>query len=291
MRHCLIMTAYKDVDNINQFISVIPESWGVYIHLDKKSNISITDIKSKRVNVIKEKKIYWGGHNHLAVIVEMLSRAIKDSHGYDYFHICTGQDFLASKPKDFDSLIGWERNIFMEIFPLPKKNWWGNGCEIYQLRTISDWGDIRFGIWHYIHNLCRKIFSVQKYLHLERKLPEFPLYGGSVYCSLTREFVEWMFMSKKAMDYLYNLRYTWVSEEIFFQTVVMFSPFRDKVKNNNLRYISWGKYSPRYLDVPDIDEVTSGKYILCRKVNSHNTVFLNNLLHNVRKQPNLTCCP
>lgn len=36
MRHCIIMTAYKDIDMINEIISYLPDDWGCYVHLDKK---------------------------------------------------------------------------------------------------------------------------------------------------------------------------------------------------------------------------------------------------------------
>lgn len=39
MRHCLIMTAYKDAEMINSIIDETPVSWGVYIHIDAKSSL------------------------------------------------------------------------------------------------------------------------------------------------------------------------------------------------------------------------------------------------------------
>lgn len=52
MRHCIIMTAYKNVNQINHLISLIPEEWGLFIHIDKKSDINVNDIDN-RAYVIK----------------------------------------------------------------------------------------------------------------------------------------------------------------------------------------------------------------------------------------------
>lgn len=36
MKHCIIMTAYKDVGLINKIIESAPDNFDFYIHLDKK---------------------------------------------------------------------------------------------------------------------------------------------------------------------------------------------------------------------------------------------------------------
>lgn len=53
------MTAYKDPSMINRFIKHIPDDWGIYIHIDRKSDIDISDIIKGRI--YKQKRIYWGG--------------------------------------------------------------------------------------------------------------------------------------------------------------------------------------------------------------------------------------
>ena len=47
MKHCVLITAYKDAPQINRLISRIPEDWGIFIHLDKKSEIKDGDIDSR----------------------------------------------------------------------------------------------------------------------------------------------------------------------------------------------------------------------------------------------------
>ena len=47
MRHCLIMTAYKDAEMINSIIDETPVSWGVYIHIDAKSSLLSSMINNR----------------------------------------------------------------------------------------------------------------------------------------------------------------------------------------------------------------------------------------------------
>ena len=53
MKHCIIMTAYKDVAMINRIIARCPDNWGIYIHLDRKSDIDESEIDS-RAKVFKK---------------------------------------------------------------------------------------------------------------------------------------------------------------------------------------------------------------------------------------------
>jgi len=54
MKHAILMTVYKDIDLINKLISLYPKCFLIFIHIDKKSNISINDIvKMKMYMYIK----------------------------------------------------------------------------------------------------------------------------------------------------------------------------------------------------------------------------------------------
>lgn len=56
MKHCILMTVYKDVEQINRIIEFAPENFDFYVHIDKKSKLTRSDI-SKRANVFSEYRI------------------------------------------------------------------------------------------------------------------------------------------------------------------------------------------------------------------------------------------
>ena len=61
------------------------------------------------------------------------------------------------------------------------------------------------------------------------------------------------------------------SDEAFFQTIVLNSPMKDKVVQNNHRYIIWkAKHNsrPAILDSQDIEPVQKGDYHYARKIDS-----------------------
>ena len=62
MKHAILMTVYKDVELINRLIDSYPDEFGVFIHIDKKAGIAVSDIISKpNVHTVKKYKVNWRG--------------------------------------------------------------------------------------------------------------------------------------------------------------------------------------------------------------------------------------
>jgi hypothetical protein len=60
-------------------------------------------------------------------------------------------------------------------------------------------------------------------------------------------------------------------DEMFFQTLVMNSPFRDRVLGSNFRYVQWpenGARNPKVLDEGDFDRIAASRAHFCRKLDS-----------------------
>lgn len=77
-------------------------------------------------------------------------------------------------------------------------------------------------------------------------------------------------MDNKHADNLYaSMQDTWVPDEIFIQTLLLNSPMRTELVNDNLRFIMWKQKNgncPANLDVDDFEEIMSGGFLFMRKV-------------------------
>lgn len=263
MKHCLIMTVYKNVSLINYFISTMPDNFDLYIHVDAKSDIDITEI-NPRAKIIKKYNIYWGSSKHLLAVLDLLQMAF-ESNKYDYYHIITGQDFWASNPSQFDKILS-HRNIYMDVFELSRENWWHGGLDILRYKTLSNICDVR----HVFPKVINKLYMYVQYIFkLGKSLPSYALYGGSLYCSLPDYAVKEVLTSNISKDLIKRLCNTTCGEEIFFQTVLMNSPVYKKVMNNQLRYIDWKvQNGPKVLDESDFLKWKGKGYLFCRKINN-----------------------
>ena len=270
------MTAYKDVEAINRFISSTPWDWGIYIHLDKKSTIRREEI-DKRAFVFSINKVYWGAWEHLYVILWLLNKA-EDEGNFDYYHIVSGQDFYAMSPdKINETLVSLEGNNLIDYFPIPHPTWncWDFGYGIFQNTTLASYCDIRNGWAWRFNNILLKIQQLCPYL--KRKLPDMELFGAGVYCSLHNDFVSWLLKSDKAIRFLNSLKNTTCSEEVFFATLIINSPYKNKCIQNSYRYVDWGK-SGLVLDESDFAKIVESNSFFCRKVDSRRSGNLSKLL-------------
>jgi len=77
------------------------------------------------------------------------------------------------------------------------------------------------------------------------------------------------------------MRYSFCSEEIYFQSVLINSDLKQTIQNNNLRYIDWQSNrggTPSYLDSTDVDKIISRDYLFARKFDDKSSEQLKDLL-------------
>lgn len=262
MRHCLLISVYKDVELINRFISKVPVDWGIYVHIDLKSKIEIQEIDS-RAFIYKKYKIYWGSIEHVKAFLFLMEVAVKNK--YDYYHLITGQDYFASNPNDFDDILGNNAMNYLDIFSLPRNGWRGGDFSVAKIKTLASFGDIRYGMIHKIDRLLKLI--QERLMNVNIPPAKWNLFGGSVYCSIHHSFVNWLLQSEKTKLLLRFLNNTTCGEEIFFQTLIMESPYKNKVSNTHFRYIDWKSWCPpKVLKQEDFNTIISNKYLFCRKI-------------------------
>ena len=265
MKHCLIMTAYKDAAQINRIIGITPPEWGIYIHIDRKSALKAEDIDS-RARVMKRYTIHWGAYAHLQAFLTLMEEARQSGAGYDYYHLVTGQDYYASRPDRFDELIEPGNYIYMETYPYPRPNWWGDHYELVRIRSLAEYTDIRrpFG------KMMELAYEwIQRITRTMQPVPPYPMYCGSVYLSLPADVVDWCLHSDIARDMQQRLKHCKIGEELYFQTVIMNSPFKERVVDSNLRFIIWNvARPPKFLVESDASAIASSATLFCRKVDT-----------------------
>lgn len=272
MKHAILITAYKNPKQLCELIDFFDEDYSFYIHIDKKSKIASSDImqlesKSSVKLVSREYNVNWGSVDHLKAIL-LLSKECAKNKNVDYVHLITGQDFPVKSPKQISKFLQENYGAeFLSARPLPLKTWIDGGLSRviyynpYEIFNAKSWQRI----------FIKALVQIQKVAGLKRKLPSEleALYGGSTYWTLTLSAVEYFldFLDKHP-NVLAAYKYSFCAEEILLHSILMNSPFKEKVEKRNLRYMLWenrdGAYPPN-LDERDFENIISSDAFFARK--------------------------
>lgn len=218
-----------------------------------------------------------GGEEHLRAFLLLLTKAFNNGKKYDFYHLVTGQDFWCCPFSTFDSLLQKD-HVYMELKLLPRIGWHNGGYDILKLRTLSSHCDIRKPL----NRLFNKLFILlQQMTGALRPLPTYDLACGSVYMSLPYGAIDTILHGAIASDLLNRCQNTFCCEEIYFQTILLNSEYKNKIINNHLRYIDWNvKNGPKVLELNDWDKISEKDFLFCRKVDSSKSQILIEKLKN-----------
>lgn len=206
---------------------------------------------------LKRQKTYWGGI--LFPVVEGIREIFKKKKlEFDYMFLLSGQDYPIKRNIYIANFLSKNNGKqFIHYFPIPRdklieqSNGLGKGLvwedERGGLDRIEYWHIRVFGRTFQIpgDKSSSRLKSFIRFfvvlLAPKRKFVKgFKPFGGSAWWCLTRECLAYIhdFINEnpRFVDYF---KYVNIPEEIFFQTIILSSPFRDSVVNDDLRCIDW----------------------------------------------------
>jgi hypothetical protein len=275
LKQAILITVYKNYFHLEKIIRFFDSDFQIYIHIDEKSVLSAQERKNIEAYaqvklLVQEYKVNWGGLNHLKAILYLSTVAFEDEENV-YFHLISGHDYPVKNLNFFkDFLYHNEHMNFLEYFKVPFKGWGGNGG-MDRLQYFNF-----FDVFNYKNN--DQVRWINRALRLQKKLGfkrgfgvDFPeLYGGSTWWSLNREALGYVLnYQEKNPFYLKRFRHTLCSEEFFFQSILLNSPLRQTIKNNNFRYIDWiprNGNNPAVLDETDFQKIKQSAALFARKI-------------------------
>lgn len=273
-KHAILVGAYKNIEQILECIDLLDDDFYFYIHIDSKSRIS-----EERINILRTiknvkfiEKIYnvnWGGKKFIDILLLLAKEALKDKD-IKYFHTASETDFpLKSSSYIKEFFIENKGKQFLDIFSLPTERWPNGGLDRFNKYNFYDQFNAKTKAGFKIINILLKIQSfVGVNRNFTSKAP--PLYGGSTWLSLSYSCMEYAVnYADEHPKFMKSLENTFAAEEIYFQTVLMQSPFKNDLVNDNLVYIDWdfrNGNSPAHLDISDLDKLKASQKLFVRKI-------------------------
>lgn len=262
MRIAHLILTYTDPQQTERMImNLYHRDFDFYIHVDKKFNIKTHLFLESLPNVYfinNRVDVKWAGFSTVTAIFECIKEIVATGIQYDFINFLSGQDYpikpVAYIHKFFKDNIGKEFLSYRDI-----KNDWKEGLIRMEKYFLSGYN---FPGKHRLEKLINKVMP-------KRTLPyNLHPYGKSMFSMLSPEVA--MYVVKKVeQDKKLKQFFTfcWASDEFVFQTMILNSKYKDKVVNNNYRYIDWsaGGANPKVLDETDFEHLKSTEMLFARK--------------------------
>ena len=127
MKHAILVTAYKNIQDIIDIIKCFDDDFSFYIHIDKKSKIpkkELADLMQiKAIKFLSKKyKTNWGGFNHLRAILFLSAEALKDPN-IEYFHLISGSHYPLKSCNYFKNYFTENKGKeYLEHYPVPSES-------------------------------------------------------------------------------------------------------------------------------------------------------------------------
>ncbi|MDX2241203.1 MAG: beta-1,6-N-acetylglucosaminyltransferase [Leptolyngbyaceae cyanobacterium bins.302] len=265
MRIAFVMLAHKFPEQIARLIHVLSlEDDHFFIHIDRRSPtvfnaVQKTFAANSRVVLTDERyACRWGQFSLVGATLSCLRKVCAAKEHYDYVLLISGQDYpIKPLPQLKRYLEQNQGKQFMDAFPFLEPNPWSEHTGIFQpARRVLD--------WHF--------FLRSRHLHIpiKRKIPnKLVPYGGSQWWALTGECVQHLMQYLDQHPNVTNyFKHTLIPDEIFFQTLICNSPFKQDISGSNLTYADWlnpNPFPPRVLTLEDIDPLKTSDLFLARK--------------------------
>jgi hypothetical protein len=241
MNIAYLILAHKNPEQLIRLIRRLEDKeTSFFIHLDQKSGKKIysqlvnelSDIS--QLYFLKRYRCYWGGFDIVNATIEGIKTIFETQIDFDYVFLISGQDYLIKPKTEIKIFINQNKGQeFIESFSLYSQNRWSNCEGEYQaLNRVQYW---------YFRYRSRYICWKRK-----RKFPlDFEPHGGSQWWCLSRECLEYInnFIPNHP-EFVNYFKYVFIPDEVFFQTIIANSPFRDKIANDDVRYADWGNPNP-----------------------------------------------
>ena len=260
MKHAFLIIAHNEYPVLEVLLSMLDDERNdIYLHIDKRATELFQQIKKVKMQkagfylIENPIKVYWGDISQVQVEYLLFETAL--SHGpYAYYHLLSGTD-LPIKSQDYIHAF-FQQNAGKEFV-----GFWQDAAHQRDLerkvfryyfftKRLKDKEHLLHGITALIRNL---ILAVQKISHYRRK-QTFEFKKGGNWISITENAVKYLLQYKEIV--LNRMKYTLCADEIFIQTILWNSPFRERMHCTNnantgsMREIDWDMELPPKIIVP-----------------------------------------
>lgn len=201
------------------------------------------------------------------VTLRLLRAATKDPA--KYYHLLSGADLPIKTMDEICEYLDTSSEEFIGI--VPNESW-------YSVRPVKYYHPLHHNRWYRTSRALRAadraLEWTQRILQINRirNRPQRRIYDGWQWFSITHPCARYIIDESETIARTF--RHTTCPDELFIQTILMDSPFRNGLHNaldlsqGSRRYIAWQKGGPRILELSDLDKLLASDLLFARKFDS-----------------------
>ena len=267
-RHAYLIMIHNNLPQFEILLQCLDyEKNDIYVHVDKKLKEFSPE---KYKNIIKKGNLFilskrinikWGGFTQIECELELLKEATKRKHSY--YHLISGADMPLKTQNDIYNF--FENHYGMEFIHFDEKNLrkeYRNRINKYYLFTGKKKSIIK--------KIINKLFLLLQFKK-NRIDNDIVLGKGANWFTITDKLANYVVSNEKNIKKMY--KYTVTADEMFLQTLVLNSEFKEKLYNQNfnddyssiLYCIDWKRGNPYVYKEQDFNELINSKMLFARK--------------------------
>ena len=292
MNLAYIITAHKSPHQLVRLVERLNTEGATFlIHVEKKTDAATYGCMVEGLrhlpNVQFLRKRYASHPQCLFGVVQAtidgINAIFEQGITADYVINLSGEDYPIKPNREIKRILQQGRGrSFVTHFPLPFEGVHRSGWTISQrLNRIQYWHVILFnhyfrlplrrGQYSGVFSLTRSLLglAINLFLPKKRQFPAgFVPYGGWAWWCLAKEHAEYIHrFAKTNCAFVRFFRYVDAPDEIIFHTILLNSPFKDRIIDDDLRYIDWstGGRHPKILGKEDFEKLARAPKLFARK--------------------------
>lgn len=271
MKHAYLILSHKNDYTVKSLLKLLdyPEN-DIYVHMDLKEtqyceNDFTSILHNSKIFFTKRTSVTWGGYSLINATLELLELAIRSDEQYSYYHLLSGQDLPLKSQEYIHQFFELNNGFEFVDFQSPSFTFQKRIRYYYFFQEkIGRSLKIQYRALNCVAILFQKIFRINRNKNIRFQ-------KGCNWFSITNELAEYVIGNKDFIEKIF--KYTCNADEIFLQTLIINSSFKNKLFNPteynsgrmNLRLIDWERGKPYTYTIDDFELLTNSPLLFARK--------------------------
>ncbi len=240
MNLAYIIMAHQQPQQLKRLITALQtDTAAFFIHFNKETEPAYQEAVQlledmPNVYFVPRLSTFWGHPNLVKAALSGLYAIVKSGVRYDYVSLLSAQDYPIKSIQEIERF--FEQNAgkqFIDYAPVNSTTSRASG--------VRPWSGIsRIESWCFMYR------SKKFHVPVKRNLPYgYVPYLGYLWWSFSREFAEYVVQFLDTHPkYIHFFNHVFISDEFFFQTLLLNSPFKQAAVNDDLRFADWENHNP-----------------------------------------------